>query len=245
MVGAHEVLGPALYAEGPLGDCRPPMPTPSRYRARLSPGARDGALDIGQAVVMQQGLVLGVEAIEGTDELFRRCAALRRDGPGGVLVKAEARSGAPRRSADDRPDGRSRSRGRVAGDCGGGQATLVLDRDEVIRAADAAGLFVVGIRALMTADGQRAPFIFLVAGEPSGDALGGALIAALRQRTGSGLRVAGIGGERMREQGSRALLRSRISRSSALSRCCRARRLSCAACARRGGGARTCGRTPS
>jgi lipid-A-disaccharide synthase len=44
-------------------------------------------------------------------------------------------------------------------------------------------------------------FIFIVTGEPSGDALGGALISALRQRTGGRLRVAGIGGERMREQG--------------------------------------------
>jgi lipid-A-disaccharide synthase len=45
------------------------------------------------------------------------------------------------------------------------------------------------------------PFIFIVAGEPSGDALGASLIAALRQRTGGALRVAGVGGERMREQG--------------------------------------------
>ncbi|MGH7059779.1 MAG: lipid-A-disaccharide synthase, partial [Stellaceae bacterium] len=48
---------------------------------------------------------------------------------------------------------------------------------------------------------EPAPFIFIVAGEPSGDALGGALIAALRQRTGGKLRVAGVGGERMREEG--------------------------------------------
>ena len=59
-----------------------------------------GALDIGQAVVVQQGLVLGVEAIEGTDALLRRCAALRRDGPGGVLVKVE-KPGQERRA--DRP----------------------------------------------------------------------------------------------------------------------------------------------
>ena len=59
-----------------------------------------GALDIGQAVVVQQGLVLGVEAIEGTDELLRRCAALRREGPGGVLVKVE-KPGQERRA--DRP----------------------------------------------------------------------------------------------------------------------------------------------
>src|SRR5207244_5045483 len=47
----------------------------------------------------------------------------------------------------------------------------------------------------------RPLFIFFVAGEPSGDALGGALITALRQRTGGNLRIAGIGGERMQEQG--------------------------------------------
>jgi lipid-A-disaccharide synthase len=51
-----------------------------------------------------------------------------------------------------------------------------------------------------------ATFIFIVTGEPSGDALGGALIAALRQRTGGSLRIAGIGGERMREQGLESLV---------------------------------------
>jgi lipid-A-disaccharide synthase len=52
----------------------------------------------------------------------------------------------------------------------------------------------------------EAPFIFIVAGEPSGDALGGSLIAALRHRTGTNLRVAGVGGERMREQGLDSLV---------------------------------------
>jgi lipid-A-disaccharide synthase len=51
-----------------------------------------------------------------------------------------------------------------------------------------------------------APFIFIVAGEPSGDALGASLIAALRQRTGENLRIAGVGGERMREQGLASLV---------------------------------------
>ena len=61
-------------------------------------------------------------------------------------------------------------------------ATIVLDRQEVIRAADRAGS-VRGRRSPIVS-ASRPPFIFLVAGEPSGDALGGALIAALRQRTG-------------------------------------------------------------
>src|SRR5712691_1538272 len=51
-----------------------------------------------------------------------------------------------------------------------------------------------------------APFLFIIAGEPSGDALGAALIAALRERTGGRLRVAGIGGELMAAQGLDSLV---------------------------------------
>jgi len=50
------------------------------------------------------------------------------------------------------------------------------------------------------------PFIFIVTGEPSGDAIGGALIEALKERTGGRVRVAGIGGERMAEQGLTSLV---------------------------------------
>lgn len=58
----------------------------------------------------------------------------------------------------------------------------------------------------MTDAAAAAPFVFVVTGEPSGDALGGALIAALRQRVGPGLRVAGIGGEQMQAQGVDSLV---------------------------------------
>ncbi|HVC54597.1 MAG TPA: lipid-A-disaccharide synthase [Stellaceae bacterium] len=53
----------------------------------------------------------------------------------------------------------------------------------------------------MNAAGEAAPFLFIIAGEPSGDALGAALITALRERTGGHLRIAGIGGEQMAAQG--------------------------------------------
>ena len=58
----------------------------------------------------------------------------------------------------------------------------------------------------MTDAAAAAPFVFIITGEPSGDALGGALIAALRQRAGAGLRVAGIGGEQMQAQGVASLV---------------------------------------
>ena len=45
------------------------------------------------------------------------------------------------------------------------------------------------------------PLIYLIAGEPSGDAIGGKLMAALREGTGGAVRFAGIGGEAMAAQG--------------------------------------------
>ncbi len=51
----------------------------------------------------------------------------------------------------------------------------------------------------------RSPLFFLVAGEPSGDEIGGRLIPALREATGGELRIAGIGGEAMAAQGLESL----------------------------------------
>ncbi len=147
VIGADQVLGVALAQEGPFGQVVPDAVA----RNDIALGARVaralGRLDIGQAVVVLQGLVLGVEAIEGTDELVRRCAALRRDGAGGVLVKVE-KPGQERRA--DRPTigpktvavaAEAGLRG-IAVEAG---ATMVLDRAEVVAAADRVGLFVVGI----------------------------------------------------------------------------------------------------
>ncbi len=52
--------------------------------------------------------------------------------------------------------------------------------------------------------GQQ-PFIFLVAGEPSGDELGGRLMAALTEATNGNIRFAGVGGPAMEAQGLESL----------------------------------------
>ena len=49
------------------------------------------------------------------------------------------------------------------------------------------------------------PLFFLIAGEPSGDVLGGRLMAALRRRTGGRIRFAGVGGEAMAAEGLASL----------------------------------------
>lgn len=46
-----------------------------------------GKLDVGQSVIVSGGYVVGIEAAEGTDNLIDRCAILRKEKKGGVLVK--------------------------------------------------------------------------------------------------------------------------------------------------------------
>jgi UDP-2,3-diacylglucosamine hydrolase len=148
VIGADQLLGEAALPEGPLGQVRPDAEAMADIVQGMRLARAIGALDIGQAVVVQQGLVLGVEAIDGTDALIRRCAALRRDGPGGVLVKAEKPGQESR--ADRATIGPRTVRLAVASGLRGiaaqAGATLVVDRDEVIRLADASGLFVVGVQ---------------------------------------------------------------------------------------------------
>lgn len=49
------------------------------------------------------------------------------------------------------------------------------------------------------------PLIYIIAGEPSGDLLGGRLMAALKSRTNGAVGFAGIGGEAMRAEGLQSL----------------------------------------
>ena len=45
------------------------------------------------------------------------------------------------------------------------------------------------------------PVVYLVAGEPSGDALGAELMRALARETGGAIEFAGVGGPEMEEEG--------------------------------------------
>jgi len=106
-----------------------------------------GRVDVGQGAVVQQGLVLGVEAIEGTDALLARCAALRREGPGGVLVKL-VKPGQDRRL--DLPTiGPRTVKGAAAAGLRGiaieARGTILVDRATTVAAADAAGLFLLAL----------------------------------------------------------------------------------------------------
>ncbi len=117
--------------------------------AALSP------FDIGQAAVVIDGHVVGVEDIEGTDGLLARVAQLRREGrirakaARGVLVKA------PKSGQDLRFDlptiGPRTVEGAGAAELAGiaivAGNTIIADSQAMIEAATAAGLFVTGLPA--------------------------------------------------------------------------------------------------
>ena len=144
VVGAEDVLGELTPQPGVLGRHAPDAQGRADIARAIAVVRALGALDVGQAAVAQQGVVLGIEAAEGTAELLTRCAPLHRPGPGGVLVKM-AKPGQERR-ADLPTIGRDTVEQAAAGGLAGialaAGATLLLDRAEAIARADAAGLFI-------------------------------------------------------------------------------------------------------
>src|SRR5215472_8421318 len=92
--GAHEVMNDLGLEIGPLGRVGPRDEDLQDIDHALDVARAVGRLDVGQAAVVARGLVLAVEAAEGTDAMLARVAELPehlRGRPGdyaGVLAKA-------------------------------------------------------------------------------------------------------------------------------------------------------------
>ncbi len=104
------------------------------------------ALDIGQAVAVRRGVIVAVEGAEGTDAMIRRAGALAA---GIVVVKVSRPRQDPRY---DLPVVGPQTVETLA--AGGGTAlaveagrTILVERDRLVAAADAAGVAVVAMRA--------------------------------------------------------------------------------------------------
>ncbi len=149
VIGIQDILRDLLAPVGALGRLLPDETAESDIGRGLEVARTLGVLDVGQAVVVQQGLVLGVEGIEGTDALIARCGSLRREGVGGVLVKIkkpqqDLRLDLPTIGVRTVEGAAAAGLRGIAIEAGG---TLVMDREETALAADRAGLFVVGVAA--------------------------------------------------------------------------------------------------
>jgi UDP-2,3-diacylglucosamine hydrolase len=155
MVGIRDVAPDLLMPEGCLTRQKPDENAAADIARGREVLRALSPFDIGQAAVVIDGHVVGVEDIEGTDGLLARVARLRLEGrirakaARGVLVKA------PKSGQDLRYDLptigpktiEGAAKAQLAGVAIVAGNTIVVEPQSMIEAADAAHLFVTGLPA--------------------------------------------------------------------------------------------------
>ncbi len=151
--GADAVAASITLADGPVGSLRPLKVHQADIDLAVRTAIAMGGLDIGQAAVVAGGVVLAVEAQEGTDQMLARCLSLPANLRGtaqsrvGVLVKwpkpgQERRVDLPVIGKHTLDGAAAAGLAGIVGEAGG---ALLVDRAAVAAHADALDLFVVGL----------------------------------------------------------------------------------------------------
>ncbi|MBU6448355.1 MAG: UDP-2,3-diacylglucosamine diphosphatase LpxI [Rhodospirillales bacterium] len=148
VLGAHEILTDALAPDGLLTRQGPDAQAMADIERGMGVLKVTGGADIGQACVVQQGIVLALETVEGTDAMLSRIPAVARPGPAGVLVKIakpqqDRRADLPTIGPDTIRHVLDAGLRGVAFEAGG---TILAERLHSIEIADKAGIFLIGIR---------------------------------------------------------------------------------------------------
>ena len=149
VVAAQDLLDDLLAPEGSLGQIEPDAQALSDIKKGQEISTQMSPMDIGQSVVVQEGMVLGIEAIEGTDALIDRCATVKRDGVQGILVKMR-KVGQDNRADLPTIGPETLKKAKAAGLRGiaiEARGTIIINKDEVIDYANKSNMFVVGVKA--------------------------------------------------------------------------------------------------
>ncbi|MCL2331118.1 MAG: UDP-2,3-diacylglucosamine diphosphatase LpxI [Proteobacteria bacterium] len=150
ILAAQDLCPDLVFAPGIQTRARPTAADKKTTERAIAASVAIGAADIGQSVVVDRA-VLAVEAAEGTANMLKRVIEIRRGRknkkPSGVFAKMtkpgqDLRIDIPAIGADTVADvAAANLRGIVvnAGTC------FAIDRDQVIAAADRAGIFIVAV----------------------------------------------------------------------------------------------------
>ena len=146
LVNSVEYLVDFLATHGTIAKREPTSEEWEDIRFGRTIAERIVSLDIGQTVVVKNKAILAIEAIEGTDEAIRRGGNLGKNGV--VVVKLS--KGKNQDMRFDVPVIGPRTIDvliEIRGSCLAIESgkTLIIDRDECIEKADAAGIAIVGI----------------------------------------------------------------------------------------------------
>lgn len=144
---ASSFMNDHLPAPGTLTQREPDAREWADIRLGLDVAMRVCGLDIGQTVVVKEGMILAVEAFEGTNRTVRRSGKL--GGRGGVVVKVakeghDIRFDIPVVGAETIPVLR---RARISALALQANRLILLDHDEVVRAANRLGIAIVSVES--------------------------------------------------------------------------------------------------
>ncbi len=147
IIGIHTLMPDILASRGVFGKHQPDEQALSDIAHGMKIARTLGALDVGQSVIVQQGIVLGVEAVEGTDALIKRCQGLARPDKAGVLIKTkkpdqEKRADLPTIGVQTVINAHLSGLRGIAVQAG---HTLIVDKKAVCQKADELGLFIIGM----------------------------------------------------------------------------------------------------
>ncbi|MBT5299078.1 MAG: lipid-A-disaccharide synthase [Rhodospirillaceae bacterium] len=215
VIGVDTLLPDLLAPEGLLGEHAPTDADWLDVRLGADAAAELGTMDVGQGVIVANGKILAREDRSGTDAMLARLAPTNNTG--GFLVKVSKPE--QERRVDLPTIGPATVSAAVNAGLHGlaieAGSTLIIEREEMIRAANDAGLIVIGIARNdhtvhdtpppVAANGAGSPVIYMIAGEPSADLLGARLMASLKTETGGQVQFEGVGGPAMESKGLRSL----------------------------------------
>jgi DUF1009 family protein len=148
VVGIEEVVPGMLFSEGIYGRVKPSPEDMDDIQRGITVAKALGAVDVGQAVVVQEGMVLAVEAIEGTDMMLARAASVKKPGKAPVMVKIlkpgqDMRVDLPAIGLQTIEQLKKHGIRGIAVEAGG---ILLIEREAVIQTANNAGIFIVGMK---------------------------------------------------------------------------------------------------
>jgi DUF1009 family protein len=147
VVGAQEVMPQVLLTEKLYGKTKPTKEDFEDIKTGIKVAKALGALDVGQACVVQEGMILAVEAKEGTDGMMDRIPALKRKGKAPILIKVtkpeqEARVDLPTIGTKTIETMKRNGIKGMAVEIG---STIFLEKEKVLKMVNEAGIFIVGV----------------------------------------------------------------------------------------------------
>ncbi len=153
VVGVDDIAGELLAPAGVLGRVRPDDASRTDALKAMNIASLIGTADIGQGAVVAKGLVLAVEAQEGTDAMLERVASLPVDIRGGGNKRFGVLAKRPKPEQERRVDlpvvgvstVKQAAKAGLSGIVVPAGGALILGRKAVAEAADAHGLFLWGV----------------------------------------------------------------------------------------------------